>query len=219
MLGIGVLALIDRNFQGLGRELFTEAGKYVIHFGESPESATHSVAQSLGISESEAEARAAAGASAQAEAAAGVGVNAGAGVEDEGAEGATGLPLKITAMAKRRTGIRVVPTALGEQLVCRLLNLTSLVWRDLLCLACVNQEVRTQMQSSAQTSKIPRSPAYCFWWALHFAIMYCTRSEASTVFGRLTCSAMQNHWSHLWGFSRAAYLCLACICALPMGCS
>ena len=31
----GVLALIDRNFQGFGKELFTDAGKYVIHFGET----------------------------------------------------------------------------------------------------------------------------------------------------------------------------------------
>ena len=33
----GVLALIDRNFQGFGKELFTDAGKYVIHFGETPQ--------------------------------------------------------------------------------------------------------------------------------------------------------------------------------------
>ena len=32
----GTLALIDRNFQGFGKELFTDAGKYVIHFGETP---------------------------------------------------------------------------------------------------------------------------------------------------------------------------------------
>lgn len=32
----GVLALIDRNFQGFGKELFTDAGKYVIHFGSKP---------------------------------------------------------------------------------------------------------------------------------------------------------------------------------------
>jgi len=31
----GTLALVDRNFSGLGVELFTDAGKYVVHFGES----------------------------------------------------------------------------------------------------------------------------------------------------------------------------------------
>ncbi|GAX76018.1 hypothetical protein CEUSTIGMA_g3461.t1 [Chlamydomonas eustigma] len=30
----GTLGLIDRNFQGFGKELFTDAGKYVIHFGQ-----------------------------------------------------------------------------------------------------------------------------------------------------------------------------------------
>lgn len=30
------MALIDRNFQGFGKELFTDAGKYVIHFGDKP---------------------------------------------------------------------------------------------------------------------------------------------------------------------------------------
>ncbi|KXZ45777.1 hypothetical protein GPECTOR_50g570 [Gonium pectorale] len=29
----GTLALVDRNFQGFAKELFTDAGKYVIHFG------------------------------------------------------------------------------------------------------------------------------------------------------------------------------------------
>ena len=28
--------MIDRNFQGFGKELFTDAGKYVIHFGDKP---------------------------------------------------------------------------------------------------------------------------------------------------------------------------------------
>lgn len=31
------LALIDRNFQGFAKELFTDAGKYVVHFGLPPE--------------------------------------------------------------------------------------------------------------------------------------------------------------------------------------
>ena len=39
----GVLALIDRNFQGFGKELFTDAGKYVIHFGDKPAAAAEQV--------------------------------------------------------------------------------------------------------------------------------------------------------------------------------
>lgn len=39
----GVLALIDRNFQGFGKELFTDAGKYVIHFGQAPQEAAEQV--------------------------------------------------------------------------------------------------------------------------------------------------------------------------------
>jgi uncharacterized protein YxjI len=37
----GTLALIDRNFSGFGKEMFTDAGKYVIHFGEQPMEAAH----------------------------------------------------------------------------------------------------------------------------------------------------------------------------------
>ena len=40
---VGVLALIDRNFQGFGKELFTDAGKYVIHFGDRPAAAAEQV--------------------------------------------------------------------------------------------------------------------------------------------------------------------------------
>ena len=42
-LHAGVLALIDRNFQGFGKELFTDAGKYVIHFGQAPQEAAEQV--------------------------------------------------------------------------------------------------------------------------------------------------------------------------------
>ena len=38
------LALIDRNFQGFGKELFTDAGKYVIHFGDGPDEAAEQAA-------------------------------------------------------------------------------------------------------------------------------------------------------------------------------
>ena len=43
MCNAGVLALIDRNFQGFGKELFTDAGKYVIHFGDAPGEAARQV--------------------------------------------------------------------------------------------------------------------------------------------------------------------------------
>ena len=42
-ISAGVLALIDRNFQGFGKELFTDAGKYVIHFGDEPAAAAEQV--------------------------------------------------------------------------------------------------------------------------------------------------------------------------------
>jgi uncharacterized protein YxjI len=37
------LALIDRNFSGFGKELFTDAGRYVIHFGGSPQEAAEQI--------------------------------------------------------------------------------------------------------------------------------------------------------------------------------
>lgn len=44
---LGTLALIDRNFQGFGKEIFTDAGKYVIHFGDSPIEAAEAVTKTL----------------------------------------------------------------------------------------------------------------------------------------------------------------------------
>lgn len=41
------LALIDRNFSGFGKELFTDAGRYAIHFGESPEESARFVQRSI----------------------------------------------------------------------------------------------------------------------------------------------------------------------------
>ncbi|KAL4451629.1 hypothetical protein ABPG75_007291 [Micractinium tetrahymenae] len=43
----GTLALIDRNFSGFGKEIFTDAGKYVIHFGSSPTEAAEQVATAV----------------------------------------------------------------------------------------------------------------------------------------------------------------------------
>lgn len=41
------LALIDRNFSGFGKEIFTDAGKYAIHFGETPQQASQFIQRSL----------------------------------------------------------------------------------------------------------------------------------------------------------------------------
>ncbi len=41
------LALIDRNFSGFGKELFTDAGRYAIHFGETAQQASQFVQRSL----------------------------------------------------------------------------------------------------------------------------------------------------------------------------
>ncbi|KAH7622753.1 hypothetical protein Ndes2526B_g03592 [Nannochloris sp. 'desiccata'] len=37
------LALIDRNFSGFGKEIFTDAGRYVLHFGGSPQEAAEQI--------------------------------------------------------------------------------------------------------------------------------------------------------------------------------
>ena len=41
------MALIDRNFSGFAKELFTDAGKYVIHFGEAQEQAAEHIANTV----------------------------------------------------------------------------------------------------------------------------------------------------------------------------
>lgn len=43
------MALIDRNFQGFAKEIFTDAGKYVIHFGESSQQAAENVANTVQV--------------------------------------------------------------------------------------------------------------------------------------------------------------------------
>ena len=47
------MALIDRNFSGFGKELFTDAGKYAIHFGETAREAANFVQQSLDRTQSD----------------------------------------------------------------------------------------------------------------------------------------------------------------------
>lgn len=41
------MALIDRNFQGFGKELFTDAGKYVLHFGDKPMEAASQASKTI----------------------------------------------------------------------------------------------------------------------------------------------------------------------------
>ncbi len=41
------LALIDRNFSGFGKELFTDAGRYAIHFGDTPDESARFVQRSI----------------------------------------------------------------------------------------------------------------------------------------------------------------------------
>ncbi len=80
-----MLALIDRNFQGFGKELFTDAGKYVVHFGNSPTEAAQQVANTVAAAHPDKP------------------------------------PPQVTAMAKMRTDVAVIPTQTGNQLV-RLLS-------------------------------------------------------------------------------------------------
>lgn len=43
----GTLALIDRNFSGFGKELFTDAGRYCIHFGGSADEAAQQIRNAI----------------------------------------------------------------------------------------------------------------------------------------------------------------------------
>jgi len=82
----GTLALIDRNFLGFGRELFTDAGKYVVHFGMPPDTAAEQAT-----------------------------VSRHALVAQQAAKDGKALP-EVTALAKLRTDAAVIPTQNGNQL-------------------------------------------------------------------------------------------------------
>ncbi|RMZ52650.1 hypothetical protein APUTEX25_000769 [Auxenochlorella protothecoides] len=75
------MALIDRNFQGFGKELFTDAGKYAIHFGSSPADAARELATAIE------------------------------------AQHPDRPPPSVTALARVRTDVQVIPTSTGNQLV------------------------------------------------------------------------------------------------------
>ncbi|PSC69495.1 Altered inheritance rate of mitochondria 25 [Micractinium conductrix] len=77
----GTLALIDRNFSGFGKELFTDAGKYVIHFGNSPTEAAEQAAATVAAAHPDRPAP------------------------------------PVTALARARTDVSVIPTSTGNQLV------------------------------------------------------------------------------------------------------
>mmetsp|Transcript_6526 Transcript_6526/g.18209 ORF Transcript_6526/g.18209 Transcript_6526/m.18209 type:complete len:414 (-) Transcript_6526:288-1529(-) len=81
----GTLALIDRNFLGFGREIFTDAGKYVIHFGMPPDTAADQAT-----------------------------VSRHALIEKQASPSESSVP--VTALAKLRTDVSVIPTQTGDQL-------------------------------------------------------------------------------------------------------
>lgn len=77
----GTLALVDRNFSGFGKELFTDAGRYVIHFGGSATQAAEELRTAIQVA-----------------------------YPDRPAP-------PVTALAKARTDVAVIPTSTGNQLV------------------------------------------------------------------------------------------------------
>lgn len=98
------MALIDRNFQGFTKEIFTDAGKYVIHFGGKIADMAASSAQ-----------QGAAGAVEQGSAPAGQLPAAAAAAAGGAAAAASGPP--VTPLAVARTDVAVIPTMSGNQLV------------------------------------------------------------------------------------------------------
>eukprot|EP00887_Chlorella_sp_A99_P007876 scaffold20.g7876.t1 len=82
------LALIDRNFSGFGKELFTDAGKYVIHFGSSPGEAAHEAQATVAAAH-----------------------------PDRPPPPLPASPPAVTALARLRTDVSVIPTSTGDQLV------------------------------------------------------------------------------------------------------
>jgi uncharacterized protein YxjI len=85
----GTLALIDRNFVGFGKELLTDAGKYVVHFGSPPAEAAAQLRTAIAAAH-------------------------------PGRE-----PPPVSALARARTDVQVIPTQAGSQLaVAKPLGLT-----------------------------------------------------------------------------------------------
>ncbi|KAG2502141.1 hypothetical protein HYH03_000629 [Edaphochlamys debaryana] len=117
------LALVDRNFQGFAKEIFTDAGKYVVHFGyKGQELEQHQAAQAViqqRIQEAQAQQQ-----QAQAQQAQHGGPGATAVATQPAAQPAA-LPAAqpaapappVTGMAVARTDVAVIPTVGGNQLV------------------------------------------------------------------------------------------------------
>ncbi|GIL85623.1 hypothetical protein Vretifemale_14159 [Volvox reticuliferus] len=109
----GTLALVDRNFSGFAREIFTDAGKYVVHFGsvgqqqQAPQQEVQQEVQQQ--QQQQIQPSAATAGTATAAAVAGTAVPAAVPVP------ATGPP--VTPMAVARTDVAVIPAASGNQLV------------------------------------------------------------------------------------------------------
>ncbi|EFJ53297.1 hypothetical protein VOLCADRAFT_115863 [Volvox carteri f. nagariensis] len=133
----GALALVDRNFQGFAREIFTDAGKYVIHFGyqgqqlEQHQQALlqHQQQQQQQQLQQQQQAAGAAGAAPTAPAAAATPPPSPPPPPSPGATVVAGTPLpaaaevpaaaspSVTPMAMARTDVAVIPVASGNQLV------------------------------------------------------------------------------------------------------
>lgn len=111
-----MLALIDRNFQGFGKEIFTDAGKYVIHFGQQPDEAAQNVANTI-----------------------------------QAAHPDKPKP-PVTAIAKLRTGVSVIPTQAGNQLVSPAAALSFLICTSASCIGHRHQ--------SAASDRLPYAAAH-----------------------------------------------------------
>lgn len=96
------LALVDRNFSGFAKEIFTDAGKYVIHFGSTGHQQQQQQLAAEGAATAAPQVAAVAGPAAVVEAAPPL--------------GAATAP-SVTPMAVARTDVAVVPGTDGNQLV------------------------------------------------------------------------------------------------------
>ncbi|GLC40982.1 hypothetical protein PLESTB_000960200 [Pleodorina starrii] len=125
----GTLALVDRNFSGFAREIFTDAGKYVIHFGyqgqqlqqhldlmQQQQHQQQQQQQALPPTQQQQQAPAAAPVGAAAPPAAAAAPPQ-AVVAVPAAVPAGGGPPPVTPMAVARTDVPVIPVATGNQLV------------------------------------------------------------------------------------------------------
>ncbi|GFR43289.1 hypothetical protein Agub_g4354, partial [Astrephomene gubernaculifera] len=134
------LALVDRNFQGFAKEIFTDAGKYVVHFGgnqlqqqqqqqaeqQPQQPQLQQVAGGTGAAaaphqpeqqQQQQEAAPGAGPAAPAAGAAAAATPAATPAAATPAAGSPGAPPSVTPMAVARTDVPVISTSGGNQLV------------------------------------------------------------------------------------------------------